>query len=115
MANHPVVITSTAAQANGSILEQVDLTGAATPDVATGVITFTDADVIDVHVVTVAPLAKGYLGSLTLGPVADSTGGVTGSVGWTFSVPDHALDFLAAGQTLVQTYTVTIADGHGLP
>src|SRR6202022_4956015 len=36
-----------------------------------------------------------------------------GSSGWTFSVVDGALDFLAAGQTLVQKYNVTVDDGHG--
>src|SRR5258708_7640307 len=115
MANHPVVITSTTAQASGSVLEQVGVTGIVAADLATGLITFTDADVTDVHtVVSLVPQGTGYLGSLTLGTLADSTGGVTGSVAWTFSVPDHALDFLAAGQTLVQSYVVTIGDGHGL-
>src|SRR5258708_6782809 len=115
MANHPVVITSTTAQASGSVLEQGGVTGGVTADLTTGVITFTDADVADVHtVVSVAAQGSGYLGSLTLGTLADSTGGVTGSVAWTFSVPDHALDFLAAGQTLVQSYVVTLGDGHGL-
>jgi hypothetical protein len=44
--------------------------------------------------------------------VADSTGGVTGSVPWNFSVADGALDFLAAGQTLVQKYNVTVDDNR---
>jgi len=43
----------------------------------------------------------------------DATGGSTGTVGWTFSVSDNAVDFLAAGQTLTQTYTVTVDDHHG--
>src|SRR5207237_1197675 len=30
-----------------------------------------------------------------------------------FAVADGALDFLAAGQTLTQSYDVTLADGHG--
>jgi VCBS repeat-containing protein len=114
MANHPVVITSTAAQASGSLLELAGVTGSTALDTATGVITFTDADVTDTDVVLpVVPLGTGYLGSLTLGAVSDSTGGVTGSVPWSFSVPDGALDFLAAGQTLVQKYNVTVDNGHG--
>ena len=36
-----------------------------------------------------------------------------GSVYWTFWVNDSALDYLAAGETLIQTYTMTIDDGHG--
>ncbi len=116
MANHPVVITSTAAQASGSVIERVGLTGDLSADLASGVITFTDADLTDTHkVVSVVPQGAGYVGGLTLGAIADSTGGVTGSIPWTFSVPDSALDFLAAGQTLVQSYAVTIGDFHNGP
>ncbi len=116
MANHTVVITSTAAQASGSVIERIGLTGDLSADLASGVITFTDADLTDTHrVVSVIPQGAGYLGSFTLGTLADSTGGVTGSVGWTFSVPDAALHFLAAGQTLVQSYAVTIGDFHNGP
>ena len=113
MANHPVVITLTAAQASGTILELAGVTGSVAADMVTGTITFTDADVIDVHTLGLVPQGTGYLGALKLALLSDSTGGVTGSVGWTFSIPDHALDFLAAGQTLVQIYNVTIGDGHG--
>ncbi|MBV9836448.1 MAG: tandem-95 repeat protein, partial [Alphaproteobacteria bacterium] len=35
------------------------------------------------------------------------------SVGWRFSVSDFALDSLAEGQRLTQSYVVTIDDGHG--
>src|ERR1700724_1463208 len=114
MANHTVVITSTAAQASGSVIERIGLTGDLSADLASGVITFIDADLTDTHrVVSVIPQGAGYLGSFTLGTLADSTGGVTGSIPWTFSVVDGALDFLAAGQTLVQSYNVTVADTHG--
>src|SRR5260221_191177 len=116
MANHTVVITSTAAQASGSVIERIGLTGDLSADLASGVITFTDADLTDTHrVVSVIPQGAGYLGSFTLGTLADSTGGVTGSIGWTFSVVDAALDFLAAGQKLVQSYAVTIGDFHNGP
>src|ERR1700730_15982051 len=116
MANHPVVITSTLAQVSGSVIEQIGLTGDLSADLASGVIDFTDADLTDTHrVVSVVPQGAGYLGSFPLGALADSTGGVTGSVHWTFSVVDGALDFLAAGQTLVQSYAVTIGDFHNGP
>src|SRR3984893_14090836 len=116
MANHPVGITSTLAQQSGSVIEQIGLTGDLSADLATGTIAFTDADLTDTHrVVSVVPQGAGYLGSFTLGTLADSTGGVTGSIPWTFSVVDGALDFLAAGQTLVQKYAVTIGDFHNGP
>jgi VCBS repeat-containing protein len=116
MANHAVVITSTAAQASGSVIERTGLTGDLSLDLASGVITFTDADLTDTHrVVSIVPQGAGYIGALTLGALADSTGGVTGSIPWIFSVPDNALDFLAAGQSLVQSYAVTIGDFHNGP
>src|SRR5260221_5208618 len=59
---------------------------------------------------TVVPQGTGYIGSFTLGPLAGSTGAVTGSVRWTFTTLPGALDFLAARQTLVPSYNVTISD-----
>ncbi|WP_347951913.1 VCBS domain-containing protein [Bradyrhizobium sp. SSUT77] len=46
---------------------------------------------------------------------SDSTNAATatGSVKWTYSAADKTFDFLAAGETLTVTYTVTIDDGHG--
>src|SRR5207237_9180889 len=41
----------------------------------------------------------------------DSTGLGTGSVDWTFSIPDKDLDFLSVGETLTATYDVTVSDG----
>jgi VCBS repeat-containing protein len=111
--NDAPVVTSPAAQATASILEQAGVTGSTALDLATGTITFTDAEVADTHTVTAAAQGTGYVGSFTLGPVTDSTGGTTGSVAWNFSVVDGALDFLAAGQTLVQKYNVTVADNLG--
>src|SRR5262249_20072870 len=37
----------------------------------------------------------------------------SGTGGWVFTVNDCSLDYLAAGQTLTQTYAVTVEDGHG--
>src|SRR5260221_375246 len=111
--NDPTVIVAASTTASGAITEQAGVTGSTVTDLATGTIAFTDADLTDAHkVVSVVPQGAGYLGSFTLGALADSTGGVTGSIPWTFSVADGALDFLAAGQTLVQKYAVTIGDFH---
>nr|WP_256593482.1 VCBS domain-containing protein [Pseudomonas sp. 09C 129] len=78
---------------------------------ASGNITFTDADLIDTHSVTVTPGASGYLGSFTTDPLNDSTGTGSGSLGWHFAVDNAALQFLGEGQTLTQTYDVAIGDG----
>ena len=59
-----------------------------------------------------APGAEPYLGSIS--PViTQPMGGQPGTVDWTFTVNDSALDFLAAGQQVVQRYTLTIEDGAG--
>ncbi|PQP00035.1 hypothetical protein C5612_24090 [Pseudomonas frederiksbergensis] len=78
---------------------------------ANGSITFTDADLIDTHSVTVTPGASGYLGSFTTDPLNDSTGTGSGSLGWHFAVDNAAVQFLGEGQTLTQTYNVAIGDG----
>ena len=79
---------------------------------ATGSIAFDDIDLSDSHTVAVSDGGAGYLGTFatTLG---DSTGLGSGSLGWTFQVADAALDGLAGGEVLTQTYDVTIDDGHG--
>ncbi|MGE7956803.1 VCBS domain-containing protein, partial [Pseudomonas sp. NPDC089530] len=78
---------------------------------ANGSITFTDADLIDTHSVTVTPGASGYLGSFTTAPLHDSTGTGSGSLNWHFAVDNAALQFLGEGQTVTQTYNVVIGDG----
>ncbi|AZD06884.1 T1SS secreted agglutinin RTX [Pseudomonas chlororaphis] len=78
---------------------------------ASGNLTFTDADLIDTHNVTVTPGASDYLGSFTTDPLNDSTGTGSGSLGWHFAVDNAALQFLGEGQTVTQTYDVAIGDG----
>src|SRR5262249_18571842 len=78
-----------------------------------GTITFTDVDLTDEHTVAFTPGGNNYLGTFTPTLAHDATGGSTRIVGWTFSVSDKAVEFLAAGQTLTQTYTVLVADNNG--
>ncbi|WP_334534472.1 VCBS domain-containing protein [Bradyrhizobium sp. AZCC 2230] len=40
--------------------------------------------------------------------VPDALNANNGSVHWTYSIPDHAFDFLAAGETLTLTYTIRV-------
>ena len=37
----------------------------------------------------------------------------TGQVDWTFSVPDADIDYLAKGEVVTQSYTITVNDGNG--
>ena len=80
---------------------------------AAGGIAFSDADLADIHTVQVGTLDSGYLGTFTAQLAADSTGGATGSVRWSFSVANGALDALGEGETREQSYEVLVDDGHG--
>ena len=123
--NHPVMITS--GPESASLSEQADTTGSpaldTTSPVPTGTISFTDQDTSYTHTVAVAVASADWSGGPSI-PAAtqadlttalattlnDSTGSGSGGVDWTFSIPDNALDFLAAGETLAVTYTLTVSD-----
>ena len=81
----------------------------------TGMIAFEDVDLIDTHTVSVTPQGGGYVGALSVTSLDDSTNDVAnaGQVNWSFSVNDSLLDHLNVGDTLTQSYDVTIDDGHG--
>jgi VCBS repeat-containing protein len=90
------------------------------PLTASGAFVFNDVDHHDHHTVSVAPkdgVGAGYIGSLTASVDTDTYNASgpsgDGQIGWSFSVPDGATDYLSAGETLTQTYTITIDDGHG--
>ena len=84
-------------------------------ETTSGIISFTDADASDTHTVSVAPIAgaAGYIGTMTATLAADTNGAGPGDVNWVYSVSDAAAASLAPGQSLTQTYVVTIDDGHG--
>ena len=80
-----------------------------TAHIATGTMSFADPDGGDTHAVAFRPEGTGYLGTFILTGLDDATG----SIGWTFSVSDSALNYLKAGQSLTQKYDVTVDDSHG--
>jgi VCBS repeat-containing protein len=109
-------------------------TGSATPDTASGTISFTDVDLTDRPVVTTSFASATYSDAqhnditlsltaaqlahvlaveapLTVTPSAGNTN--NGSATWNYSVPDNKFDFLAAGEALTLTYTAQVDDGHG--
>lgn len=129
----PITITVTGSNDTAQIIsdlqaatisEVADTHGSTTPDTASGMIKFIDADLTDTHAVKIASvhasgvttgLANGtvQLSWLSLGPLADSTDGKTGSKSWSFSAPDSYFDYLADGETVTLTYTVEVDDHHG--
>ena len=80
-----------------------------TAHTASGTITYWDPDLSDVHVASFVAEGSGYRGTFSLGSVNQTAD----CVAWSFSVADSAIDFLAAGSSLVQKYDVKISDGHG--
>ncbi|MDA9494801.1 beta strand repeat-containing protein, partial [Bradyrhizobium sp. CCBAU 11361] len=110
--NDAPVITSLAQ--SGLATEWADLSAAEvanTAHTASGAVSFTDVDTLDSHTASFAPQGGGYIGSFTLDTTNHDTGN-GGSMGWSFSVADGAIDYLQAGQTLTQKYDVTISDDH---
>ena len=76
-----------------------------------GVIAFSDIETGDTHTASFTPQAGGYVGTFSLDPVSESGG--SGTVGWHFTVDNADIQFLAQGQTMTQTYSVSIPDDHG--
>ena len=107
-ANDAVVVT--AADLNGAITEDANLTDS-------GTISFTDVDLTDAHTVSVALKSTthdGELGTMSAAVTADTTGtGTGGEVTWNFSATDDAIGFLNSGESVTQIYTVTLTDNEG--
>ena len=85
------------------------------PLMAIGLIEFSDLDLTDTHTVSVTGSSStngAVLGGLSLA-LTDSTGTGAGSVEWTYSVADAAIEFLGEGETVTETFTVTIDDQKG--
>src|SRR5205814_3446847 len=85
------------------------------PDLSTTcTLSLHDALPIYVHTTSVVADAGNTLGgTLTMGAVSESATTEPGTAGWSDAVADNATDYLAAGQTATEKFTVTIGDGHG--
>ncbi|WP_238281238.1 VCBS domain-containing protein, partial [Methylobacterium goesingense] len=118
-ATRPVALTITGtndapvigvAKLAGAVTEQVT-PGAALTD--SGTLAFGDVDLTDGHGVMASAIGT-PLGTLTAMKTQDTTGAGTGGVvTWTYSVDDAKVESLAQGQTKVESFTVSIDDGHG--
>ncbi len=84
-----------------------------------GTIDFIDVDLSDTHFVAAGLVSStGHAGGIALGTLSpqlttDTVNGLGGAVKWQYLVDDSAIQFLRAGQTVIETYAVTIGDGHG--
>ncbi|MDH2344395.1 VCBS domain-containing protein [Bradyrhizobium sp. SSUT77] len=121
----PVINMTTAA----TVTEQTNQTLSLSPDTVHVALNFTDDDLTNTgHTATVigvsasgatAGLLPGSLGDAELmafyhvDNVLKTSGSSTGTINTTFSAPDLAFDYLAAGQHLDITYTVQLDDHAG--
>lgn len=78
-----------------------------------GTLDFTDADLSDGHTVSTEAAGTGYLGTFTAYISDPSTGDGSGEITWDFEVDNSALVSLGEGESLVQTYNVTVTDENG--
>ena len=101
---------------------------AATQLTATSALSFTDIDSIDTHSASVTSVtASGKTTGLALDTAAlqallsttvsttagTAPAGATGQIAYTFSAPSTAFQYLAQGEQLTLTYTLTLSDGKG--
>ncbi|EED31316.1 VCBS protein [gamma proteobacterium NOR5-3] len=97
----------------GAITELVTPTGNLTDS---GVLTFTDVDLADVHVVSATGTAvtADPLGALTAVLDTDTTGtGAGGQLTWTYTVAASAVEYLQEGEERVESFTITLDDQQG--
>ena len=81
----------------------------------TGTFSFDDFDgTIADDKVTITPQGNDYVGTFGLQVTQSDTNAVPGQGQWTFNVDNTALQHLAPGDVLTQTYTITIEDDAGM-
>ncbi|WP_454875961.1 VCBS domain-containing protein [Pseudomonas farris] len=100
----------------GTVTEDATTTPSPTDSLSTsGTIAFSDVDLSDTH--TASFMAAGgnatALGNFTLASVTEAANAADGTVNWTYTLDNATAQSLAQGQTVTETYVVTISDGHG--
>lgn len=81
---------------------------------ANGMIAFADVDLNDTHSAIAAANTGNSLGGTLMASVAtDSTGGGEGAVAWTYQLDNSAAQYLAAGESVTEYFTVTVTDNNG--
>ncbi|WP_412553704.1 tandem-95 repeat protein [Shimia sp. MIT1388] len=80
---------------------------------ATGDLTFEDIPSGQFHGVGVSPVGGGYLGTFLAGVSDPAVTDTEGTVTWTFTVDNAAIDHLAEGETIIQEYDLSLIDLDG--
>ncbi len=80
---------------------------------SSGSFTFTDADLADLHTLTVTGSTLGTLNTyITTGEPYTSASSATRTVWWNYSVAANAVQN-ASGASVIDNFTISIDDGHG--
>jgi VCBS repeat-containing protein len=78
-----------------------------------GTLQFSDVDLIDSHTISVTAIGT-VQGNLIATVDQDTTGtGTGGAVSWDYQISNDAHQSLAAGDTAVESFTVSLSDGKG--
>jgi VCBS repeat-containing protein len=83
---------------------------------SSGLLTFSDVDLIDTHSVVVnfnQSTHTQQLGQLVATIDQAATGGEVGEINWTYTLDNQLVQFLAQGQTIEEIYNLTVSDGQG--
>ena len=103
-------VPTVGAHTDGSVVEDAGATSLSTTVSAS----FSDIDLNDTLTFGAAPAPTNALGgTLTLSTSNDTGAGAVGSVSYLYSVANSAVQYLAAGQTATEAFTITASDGHG--
>lgn len=110
-----LIISQTTVNNAGSVTEIADGVIGENTDILSdsGTLDFGDVDLSDSHTVSVSSNGTGYLGAMNAVVSDAATGDGAGELTWTYAVADSAVDYLAAGEILTQSYDVTVDDGAG--
>jgi VCBS repeat-containing protein len=112
-ANDKPVIEAASDLVDDTLVEQSASTGSPTELTASGNIDFSDVDTTDGHGIGTSFVSAEWSGGVdpTVDPGTLTVAGITNkSAGWTYTIADSAVDFLAEGETLTVTYDVTVTD-----
>src|SRR5205085_1635257 len=54
-----------------------------------------------------------HLGTFSLASVTEAANAADGTVGWSYTINEASAQYLAAGESVVEHYVVTVDDGNG--
>src|SRR5437763_5532913 len=96
--------------ATGAVTEDTNVTAGNLT--TSGTLSFSDVDLSDVHARKGVTVTTSHRGTPSASVTTDdsNTTGSGGVITWSYTVADDAVDYLAQGQTKVETFTISLFD-----